>query len=337
LSAPAFIQNAYAALVTQTRDLLLLESAERKVRAFAPAQQQTIRSLFEAATMRSAVADDLTDAHNTVPALILYREAAELFILALLVSRDPSLDIEAVEAGGVWKQLADLAEKGDLGPLPPSFEEATTVLRPMKGRLALDELSPEELAAKRALVETTVGWLRGLLEPRSLRDLRWSRTFRITAAIAIVGALLVWGLSRIFSSPNIALNKPVSVSSRHPLSSAPPDGSGLVNGTIEPSYGIQTTKDASAWVMVDLQDIYKVSKVKVYNRGDGWFDEGLPFVLELSENGKDFTEVDRRTQSFSQISPWTYSAKGRAARYVRIRTPASGYIALSELEVTGKK
>jgi len=44
-----------------------------------------------------------------------------------------------------------------------------------------------------------------------------------------------------------------------------------------------------------------LGKIKLYNRGDGWFDDALlPLTLELSENGTDFVVVDRRTTSFGQ-------------------------------------
>jgi hypothetical protein len=90
--------------------------------------------------------------------------------------------------------------------------------------------------------------------------------------------------------------------------------------------------------MVDLQASRGIKDIVIYNRGDGWFDEGLPFVLELSENGKDFTEVARRSETFSQDHPWTYTAPtGLHARYVRVRAPHVGYVALSEIEVHGHK
>lgn len=89
--------------------------------------------------------------------------------------------------------------------------------------------------------------------------------------------------------------------------------------------------------MVDLQSTQKIGRIKVFNRGDGHYDDGLPFALELSDNGKEFTEVDQRKTSFSRWKPWTYDAQGKQARFVRIRKVGRGYVALSELEVYGAR
>src|SRR6266511_857680 len=105
-------------------------------------------------------------------------------------------------------------------------------------------------------------------------------------------------------------------SSRH-LNSTAFDG-GFTDGTILGSYGVHTNLEDNPWVKVDLGDVYALKKVKIYNRGDGWQDEILPVTLEFSENGVDFTPVDHRTTSFSQWSPWVYSAHGEKARYIQV-------------------
>jgi hypothetical protein len=83
--------------------------------------------------------------------------------------------------------------------------------------------------------------------------------------------------------------------------------------------------------MVDLLASYKIDKVKIYNRADGWFDDGLPLSLEFSEDGATFTEVNKRTEGFTSRAPWTFEAKGAKTRYVRVRSPK--YVALTEIEV----
>jgi hypothetical protein len=42
--------------------------------------------------------------------------------------------------------------------------------------------------------------------------------------------------------------------------------------------------------------------------------------------------VSQRAEPFSHEQPWTYSG-ATEARYVRVRAPHNGYIALSEIEV----
>jgi hypothetical protein len=90
-------------------------------------------------------------------------------------------------------------------------------------------------------------------------------------------------------------------------------------------------------VRVDLGDVYQLKKIKIYNRGDGWFDDHLPLTVELSENGVDFTPIDRRTTSFSQWSPWVVAPGGQRARYIQVHGAKGKFVALSELEAYGKK
>ena len=123
------------------------------------------------------------------------------------------------------------------------------------------------------------------------------------------------------------------MSSKHPAS---PDEVGLVDGVIDEPFGAHTMAGNPAWVMVDLGRPQWVGRVKVYNRGDGWFDEGLPFALEFSDDGVTFTEVDTRSTSFSQAEPWVYLGRPRQTRFLRVSGKMGGYVALSELEAYAK-
>jgi hypothetical protein len=148
-------------------------------------------------------------------------------------------------------------------------------------------------------------------------------------------ALLVWFVMRVFTPTNIALHKRVLVSSTHSNSTAPEGG--LTDGDTGGAYGVHTALEENPWVRVDLGDVYQLRKVKVYNRGDGWFDDSLPLTLELSENGVDFAVVDKRTTSFSQWSPWVVAPDGKRARYIQVHGARGKFVVLSELEAYGKK
>jgi hypothetical protein len=124
----------------------------------------------------------------------------------------------------------------------------------------------------------------------------------------------------------------VTVSGRAPQSVAPADNSGVVNGEIEPNYGVHTTF-GNAWVMVDLQSPFRLAEARIHNRADGWFGEGLPMTLQVSEDGKTFADVERRTEVFGSADPWVVQLGGRRARFVRVSSPK--YIALTEIEVLG--
>ena len=113
--------------------------------------------------------------------------------------------------------------------------------------------------------------------------------------------------------------------------------SGFTDGIKSGAYGVETTVSAAPWVQVDLEGLYAVGTVKIYNRGDTAFDAGLPMTLQLSENGRDFVDVDTRATSFSQAKPWVTKTQNRVCRYVRVCATPGHYIALAEIEVFGRK
>jgi hypothetical protein len=88
------------------------------------------------------------------------------------------------------------------------------------------------------------------------------------------------------------------------------------------------------WVMVDLGQPRDIYKIVVYNRGDSNFDDGLPYVVSLSTDGKSYTELAKRENHFGSgdilSPPWVIECDKRA-QYVKIE--ARHYVVLSELEV----
>ena len=323
-----------SSLPARARDLFLLERAERSVRAFTPEQHAAVRKHFDAAQRRASVADDLSDDRNVAVAYVLYREAVALLIAAVVASRDASrINLEDLRASTAFDNLTALADADQVPPLPDYIGEARKVLSEDEP-LAFDRRSAEDLLSKRKSVEFTLRWLTELIEPRTLNEIRATRLVRLFLTAALVICAIGWVVVRATRPLNIALNKPVTVSQRHPASTAAPDNSGFVNGDIEGSYGIHTSLAAAgsfAWVMVDLTQPMSVKKVKVYNRADGWFDETLPMTMEFSEDGTSFTVVETRATGFTSRSPWVYEAKGAKTRFVRVRSDR--YLALTEIEI----
>jgi hypothetical protein len=183
-------------------------------------------------------------------------------------------------------------------------------------------------------VKNGLRWLRDRVEPRTLREIQVNRGLRLAVCGGVVLFLLWRCLAMLFAPTNIALHKKVTISARFPLSVAPADNSGLVNGEIESNYGIHTAVGA-AWVMIDLGAVHPIREVVVHNRRDGWYDEGMPFFLELSVDGTQFIEIARRAEHFSASDPWVASGRGLPARYVRIRS--DHYVTLTEVEVHESK
>lgn len=319
------------------REFFLLESVKKTISARTREQIATIRRYQTAAMDRLQVADDLTDPSHVPIAMMLYREAAICFVAAILVGAGEESPSDPFDLSIGVSRLRTLAGKGRIAPLPEGFEQACEALA-TSGRLVFDEVPADTLGQQRTRVESALGWARAQVESRTLFEIRVAKAVRLSTAALVTIGLLYWTGCLIWQAPNVALHKPVFASSRYPGSSAPADNSAVVNGTFEGTYGVHTNIEDNPWVTVDLQREYRITRVEIYNRGDGWFDEILPAALELSsKRGRNFVEVDRRTTGFSQSSPWVYTGHGEPARYVRVRgTKRPAYVALSEIEVYGK-
>jgi hypothetical protein len=283
------------------------------------------------------VANDLSDDRNVAVAFVLYREAVGLLATAVLASRSTAIDVEGQPAIRMLDALGELAAAGEIPPLPTELQTVKTILATGEP-LGFDRVPPQDLLAKRAAVETTIGWLRARVEPRTLREIRATRILRLIGVSAVALVALVMLVARLTRPVNIALGKPGSISEKHPYAVCPVDNSGGTNGDIESSYGIHSNNappGGISWVMIDLLASYKIDKVKIYNRADGWYDDGLPLSLEFSEDGVAFTEVNRRAEPFTSRSPWSFEAHGAKTRYVRVRS--AKYVALTEIEVNPAK
>jgi len=184
-------------------------------------------------------------------------------------------------------------------------------------------------------LERTASSLRGGIEARTVAFVRGTRWGRLAGCFLLVLCVAYHFAARFVIPVNVALGKPVSASSYRVN---PPDGHELVDGSFPTSYGIHTSNEDSPRVTIDLEDVYRIATVKVYNRGDGWQDEGLPIVVEISLDGAAYSTLARRDTHFDRRPPWVIEARSSEARYVRLRAAVSGsYLALSQVEVFGKK
>jgi hypothetical protein len=314
-------------------DVLLMRPVEKTVSTYPQSRQDRMRELYRAANQRASVADDILESH-VVAALPLYREAAILYMAAVLTVRSEATLDEPLKNDQVVARFGEL----DHAKAPPGSEQLLRDfmdLLVVADPLLLDRLSDGDAVDRVQSYRPLIAWLRSLTEPRTIREIKFQRAIRVTFATVVPLALVIWGLYRLITPVNIALHKPVVASSMHPYSTSQP--SGLTDGVKSGTYGVHTNQEESPWVQVDLQDVYRIDKVSIYNRGDGWFDDGLPMTLLFSENGTDFKEVDKRTTTFGQWMPWTYKAHKARARYIRVAGNKGTFVALSELEVNGKK
>jgi hypothetical protein len=325
--AEAF-QRAYKSTVL---DVILLEKAERIAASYPASNQHRLRQLFRAGVRRDLAATDLLE-NRPVVAAILYRDAAIAYIAAILAARGETVEFAP---GDIKRALEKLdAVRSELSDPPGGFGRARALFA-SDDPLALDHLYGRDAVLGAQAMDETVSWLHDTIEPRTVVEIRRSRLLRLVVlGLAGIG-LLAWLGVAILSPTNIALHKRTIVSANHPKSTAAEGG--LTDGNNGDAYGVHTALEDNPWVRVDLGDVYQLKKIKIFNRTDCCFDEHLPLTLEISENAVDFAELDRRTTTFSQWSPWVFSPEGKRARYIQVRGAKGKFVVLSELEAYGNK
>lgn len=150
------------------------------------------------------------------------------------------------------------------------------------------------------------------------------RALLSAAAIALLAAAGAAGCGR----EDLARGRPVRASSVRIG-----DPAGVVNGVVEwGSYALHTDSGSRAWVAVDLGREVRVGEVRVFNRGDGFYDTRSANVgVEVSTDGRSFRRIGGCTQIFTQVSPCSVTSPGAPARHVRLVHPSA--LVLSEVEV----
>jgi hypothetical protein len=312
-------------------DALLLRDRERIAVTYSPAQRTTVRGLVAAAAERTRAAALVLERHPT-SALTLYREAARLLVTALLAAGAGAASADPGRGDDLSAALDALRARG-LRP-PVATDAFWAHLREDAGVAADHRARPESLALAEGGREA-VAWLARLVEPRDVAELRFLRRTRLWVggvATALVLASLGW---LVAPRRNLALHKPVTVSGLAPEGASTPDG--LTDGVIAGSYGVRTKASDAPWVQVDLKAPYLIDLVRIYNRGDEALEEGLPMTLQLSDNGRDFTDLETRNSTFGQTTPWTIKLEHRRGRYLRVRGLRGHFLALSELEAFGHR
>ncbi|NOU26697.1 MAG: discoidin domain-containing protein [Polyangiaceae bacterium] len=166
------------------------------------------------------------------------------------------------------------------------------------------------------------------LDLRSRFAVRATRYGRMLALVVVLAWPILPLASRLRHGPNVLRGAAVTASSRFP---GTPDPSGLTNGDVESRFAGHTTKEKDSWFLIDLGQARHLAEVRVFPRGDGYLNDSVPVVMETSADGVTFAQVGSRADVYTQAAPWTVRS-GMDARFIRIRMPGLGYLALSEVE-----
>jgi hypothetical protein len=310
-------------------EFFLLRDAERRVRAYTAPQSVVVRRYVEAAEGRLAAGRRIP---AVVPSALLLREAVQNYLRAMEAASDPRADDAALEAPDFVNRLPTLPPD----PLrPDAYPTDDARVRAALGAVSplyFDDLPAEDATLARSALERAASMLSRRVEARSLANVRGTRWGRWTALALAVAYVFVIALRAKLLPKNIARGKHV-----HASSSSSGDGHELVDGELAAAPGVRTNTEESPSAVIDLGKEYRVDRIAVYNRVDGWFDDCLPLVVELSVDGARYQEIARQDQHFGTAPPWTVDGRREAARYVRLRVARRGYLALSEVEVFGRE
>ncbi|CAN5758898.1 hypothetical protein BH09MYX1_BH09MYX1_31370 [soil metagenome] len=307
------------------REFFLLEQARERATRLTGERGDRARALHAGGIARRRAADELVDPQTLAPALVLYRDALRLFAVARWLDLD--LESEETEASA-YESLALAIDALD-EPRRIRFRAAYDRLRD-PDLLAFDRVPTLVTSALREENDDLFRFLERTVEARSAQKLRVMRVLRIAGAIVGFLFLLRAGIHRLFAPADVALHKVVLPSSRYP---GTPDPQGLTDGDLR-ALGVHTNVEPNPSILIDLGGSYKVRTVRIHNRTDCCFDEGLPLIVEVGEASDPAPFVTQKSEHFDT---WDIDVGGKESSTVKLRLPRNGYIALAELEVFADK
>ena len=302
--------SAVRAFFFGLRETFVLSHAEGRAAAIDATERARRDRHLRAARARWNAARKLT---SPIAAIVLLRDALRFALAARAEQGEP------VDVGAALATLTPPLHREDVERVATFFAPASP--------FAIDDLLFADAEAVRGSYEACVAAILGAVDTRSVFTVRALRIARFTAIGLLVAWLVFMFVRARYMLHDVALRKVVTSS---PLRGESPTPDHVVDGKTRGTFDIATADAEHAFVMVDLGEVYAVDHVRVVNRGDGWFDDILPVVLDVSEDGAHFETVARRDEHFDA---WTIGLGGRHVRFVRLIKPDRGYIALNEIEV----
>lgn len=164
---------------------------------------------------------------------------------------------------------------------------------------------------------------------REVDAIRVARVFRLGTLFALLGLVLFGGFKGVELATlprDLAKGKPWKASSAYPnfnLAEHTCDGT-------ETYVFFHTREEEHPWFEIDLGAPQMVRRLDVRNRMDGLRDRAVPIIAEVSENGREWREVSRRTTTFET---WTAKFAPVKARYVRLKVLKRTFFHLEQVAV----
>ncbi|MFV1964165.1 MAG: discoidin domain-containing protein [Pirellulaceae bacterium] len=115
------------------------------------------------------------------------------------------------------------------------------------------------------------------------------------------------------------------------------DAAGGCDGLKDGGWGFHTDRQQDPWWQVDLERVWPLDQIFVYNRCDGSSERAVRLKLLLSIDGETWSECYQHDGTMflgaPDNQPLTIYLKGTKARFVRVQTPGNDPLHLDEIEV----
>ncbi len=257
---------------------------------------------------------------------------ARLFEPSLAQYRQATFDLLAARRLHPYEDKAQLVnefvETGSAGGLSPGMQDL------LKSWLTENDPLPDfELKRRCELADALLDRLFDTPLPTTPLQARAQRFVRISTLLLVTAVSCAGYRAWLLFPKNLSSGKAVTASSLAPQKYV----AGLVDDVYTGFPPFVSQREQSPWVQIDLGRVSLVTYARIVGRHDCCFDEALPLVLEVSEDGNTFTQVGEKKTPFVSLEPWVISSIMKRARYIRIRSTRRTVLALTEVTVYGRQ
>lgn len=141
------------------------------------------------------------------------------------------------------------------------------------------------------------------------------------------------------ANENLALNKPTAQSSVYHPEQYGYDPHGACNGKKTGEFGFHTLKEDQPWWQIDLQGVYQLSEIKIYNRINDCKERACTLNVLLSQDALNWELCYSNDQEniFGGIDgkPLIVNLPHKLARFVRLQLRENESLHLDEVEIYG--
>jgi hypothetical protein len=236
-------------------------------------------------------------------------------------------DLERPELEALWNEGRSVVD--ELGLSAEQITEVKRFVAMQKPALELPELAERDQEAAAMLLRQVASRTLEVRckKKRAYERIALKRVLRFALSVTVLLGLVLGATALLPEKRNIAAGKPWTTSSKlyecHPQKNE--------CGGVETKMFFCTKEESNPWFQYDLGSKTRVSSMTIVNRQDGGVQSrAVPLIVEVSDDGKTFREVIRRSEEFST---WKPKFASQEARYVRLRVAKKSFLHLEAVRI----